>query len=601
MNTGRQGAKLLILLFLITALAGIGEATFASAIPVDVSGSIGYNFRSLKGPAGRDTVDNQVLGTLNLSSYIWRPWLATTQLRLTGTYDNSNYNQDSARANSKIFTGQLILNALPRSRTPFQLNYTESDSRLSNFSVQDPLVTYKDEFKIKALRLKQSYLTDSGNRYQAFYSTQHYDSHKTGKFVDDKYGITSDVRLPRHHILGNANYETISQSPGADSTQVLDKNYTDKAFFNVSHFWYPTEALRVDSHVSYYNTKVDTRLPPQGSNYLQNEDQNIAQLTSFVFWRPVQQPLSLSGGIRIFDARNSASTGGINNSLHTFNFSATAGGIYQYTKNLRFNGNFGASQSNSENSSVLTTQERGGALYQSDIVDLKGFNYQWFTDFNAASTNTTGGGGNVQNTALTLSHDIRRAWSTGQSSMLSMSLSQSLSEDYQSNIVNASHWTHYLTHSGYLTWNQSAWNGTTSVRLTLSDARDIANMANQQQLENFQATRTQQINRRSTLTGNLTLTNVHQSYLGHTGESNVTTASGRVNFNYRQLFGIPELQYVSYVYYAAASRSHNNGRGQWDNRLKYTIGQLYASFDYRFIRTGGETFDLIYVQVARHF
>lgn len=578
----------------------MGEAAFAGTIPVDVSGSIGYNFRSLKGPAGRDTVDNQALGTLNLSSYIWRPWLATTQLRLTGTFDNSNYNQDSARANSKIITGQLLLNALPRSRTPFQLNYTQSDSRLSNYSVEDPLVTYKDEFQIKALRLKQSYLSGSGDRYQAFFSTQHYNSHKTGSFIDNKYGLTSDVRMPRNHLLGNANYETIHQSSDAVS-QVMDTNYTDKAIFNLQHFWYPTEALRVDSQLSYYNTRVNTQLPPQGSNYLESENQNIAQLTSFIFWRPVQQPLSLSGGIRVFDVRNNGTTGGINNSLHTFNFSATAGGIYQYTKNLRFNGNFGATQSDSENSTVLTTQERGGALYQSDIVDVKGFNYQWFTNVNAASTNTTGPGGNVQNSALTLSHDIRRAWSTGRNSMLSMSLSQSLSEDYQSNIVNASHWTNYLTHSGYLTWNQSAWNGTTSFRVTLSDARDIANTSNQQQLENFQATRTQEISRRSTLTGNVTLTNVHQSYLGHTGETNVTTASGRINFNYRQLFGIPELQFVSYAYYAAASRTHNYGRGQWDNRLKYTIGQLYASFDYRFIRTEGETYDLIYIQVARHF
>ncbi len=625
MNTGRQGAKSFILLSL-AALAGMGYSVSADAIPIDVSGSVGYDFRSLKDPQGTQTIDHQLLGTLNISTFIWRPWLATTELAFTGTFDDTKYDNSSSTAKTEILTGEMHLNVLPQSRSPFQLIFTESDSRVDNFSVDQPLVTFKDQYKTRRLQLMQSYITDGGNRFQGIYDRNTYDSKNTGNFSSDKFGLEGDIRLPRNHIIGNANYETLTQTSDAQP-ETIDTHKQDKAYFNINHFWYPTSAIRVDSMVSYNNSTENVNLPLLSSNQLQDSTTDLAQLSSFVFYRPEQRPLTLSGGMRIYDLKTSSSipdlstqlnntqnitpgTGpNISNDLKNFSVSLTGGGIYQYTKNLRFDANLDMSTNKTDNSSTnypgqsdttFSTQERAGVLYQSDIIDLKHFNYQWFTDL--SGSNETSDGKNVHRGVLTLSHNGQRAWTTSPDSMFSVSLSQSLSEDYTSVMQDGGNkLADQLNHSVYLTWNQSAWNGTTTLRLTASDIRDLANMDNQQQLANFQATRNQTINRRSSLTGDLTIQNVHQHYVGQAGASSVTTATGRLNFTYRELFGVSQLDYLSDLYVSRASSDATLDRGEWENRLTYNVGQLYASASYRFIQISGDTFDLIYFQLSRHF
>jgi hypothetical protein len=627
MNTGRQGAKSFILL-LLAALGGIGYGVTADAIPLDVSGSIGYDFRSLNDPQGMQTIDNQLLGTLNLSSYIWRPWLATTEMALTATFDSTDYDNSASNTNTKILTGELHLNVLPQSRTPFQLMFDESDSRVDNFSVDQPLVIYKDQYKTRRLELLQSYITDGGNRFAASYDRNTYDSRNTGNFLSNKFGLEGDVRLPHNHFVGNGNWEFLKQTSDAQP-QTVDTNKAYKTFFNLNHFWYPSSAVRVDSMVSYNNSRNNVDLPDLSSNQLQDSTTDLAQLSSFIFYRPEQRPLTLSGGVRFYDlatsssipayssqltdAQNISSGAGQNlsNDLKTMSMSATGGGIYQYTKNLRFDANVDVSTTRTNDRStnypnpsntgyIVSTQERAGALYQSDIIDLMRFNYQWFTDL--SGSNEVSQGDSVQRGVWSLSHNGQRAWTTSPDSMLSVSLSQSFSEDYTSVVQDGTDkFAHQLTDSGYLTWNQSAWNGTTTLRLTLSDIRDLANMDNQQQLANFQATRTQEISRRANLTGDLTVQNVHQSYVGQAGASSVTTATGRLNFTYRELFGVNQLDFLSDLYVSRASRDATLDRGEWENRLTYNVGQLYTSASYRLIRIDSDTFDLIYFQISRHF
>ena len=305
MNTGRQGAKSFILLSL-AALAGMGYSVSADAIPIDVSGSVGYDFRSLKDPQGTQTIDNQLLGTLNISTFIWRPWLATTELAFTGTFDDTKYDNSSSTAKTEILTGEMHLNVLPQSRSPFQLIFTESDSRVDNFSVDQPLVTFKDQYKTRRLQLMQSYITDGGNRFQGIYDRNTYDSKNTGNFSSDKFGLEGDIRLPRNHIIGNANYETLTQTSDAQP-ETIDTHKQDKAYFNINHFWYPTSAIRVDSMVSYNNSTENVNLPLLSSNQLQDSTTDLAQLSSFVFYRPEQRPLTLSGGMRIYDLKTSSS------------------------------------------------------------------------------------------------------------------------------------------------------------------------------------------------------------------------------------------------------------------------------------------------------
>ena len=233
MNTGRPGAKLFILLSL-AVLAGAGVPALAE-IPVEAHGSIGYNFRSLQDPQGQRTIDNQLLGTLNLSSFIWEPWLATTEVNLTGTMDHADYNGNASNANTDILTGEIHLNLLPQSRSPFQLIYAQSDSRVDNFSVDQPLVVYKDEYQTKQLQLMQSYITDDGHRLMGQYDRTSYDSEHSGNYVDNKFSLEGDFHLPRNHLLGSASYESLNHVSDA-SPQTVDSHSSNRIFLDLNHF-----------------------------------------------------------------------------------------------------------------------------------------------------------------------------------------------------------------------------------------------------------------------------------------------------------------------------------------------------------------------------
>src|SRR3989338_3242737 len=89
--------------------------------PVDWSGNVGYTYRSLT--TGEDeTISNQFLGTLNGHTYLWRPWFAQLGARLTGTMDSTEYGgSGSGGSDSEILTGEIDLNVLPQSSTPFTM------------------------------------------------------------------------------------------------------------------------------------------------------------------------------------------------------------------------------------------------------------------------------------------------------------------------------------------------------------------------------------------------------------------------------------------------------------------------------------------------
>ena len=121
-------AKLALFAILISPLS---MAHAADEDRIDWSGNVGYTYRSLTNSENptNDTVSNQVRGTLNASTYIWQPWFAMTQANITMTQDDTQFDNNTGSLTT-IVTGDLDLGILPRSRTPFQLSYRASDSRV---------------------------------------------------------------------------------------------------------------------------------------------------------------------------------------------------------------------------------------------------------------------------------------------------------------------------------------------------------------------------------------------------------------------------------------------------------------------------------------
>ncbi len=557
----------------------------------DVSGNLGYTYRSLNKTSDEDTVSNQLQGALNLKSYLYRPWIATADAGLRFTWDRSEFDGSASTNKTTIVTGDLNLSVLPRSRTPFLLSYQASDSRVDLVSRSSPLTTLGDtEFKTRRLSLKQSFFTEQGHRFQLRYDNNSWNKANGGDDYEDQlFGAEMDLKMPKQTLIAKGSIQNSKRS-------VLDQK-TDTLILNVDHFYYPSRALRVDTMASVYNSDYESRQPLNSTN---NPDSNtdLTQLSSFIFWRPPDRPLTVSGGVRFYGLQGDTS----GNNLELTNYSATGGLFYQYTRNLRLDASVDVVSSDNGGDSNVTTRGKTGVLYQSDIHDLfSGFNYQWYSQGTADVRNTQVA--DEQGVLLKVGHDLQRLWALGPMSNIRVSFSQSLSDDEQFGDVESS--VQRLDNSGSLSWDMNAYGGMSFLQLTLSDARSFGDLETNQQFANFQLQRTQVLNRLSNLTGNITVQYVSQDFNGQ-GDNDRVTGTGQVNYTHSAIFGVPRLRFLSDLRVSRTDVSDNVDRMEWENRLSYTIGLTDARLSLRYFDLANDSgedqqFSLLYFQVNRRF
>jgi len=583
-DTFRVGECIIWLLPLCALLWTAG----VMALPVDMSGSVGYSYRSLNSELNDDT-SNQLLGILRASSYVWQPWFATAEGGLTMTLDHSNlsnslYGNSSATSNSRILTGDVALNVLPQSQTPFRLSFQATDSRVDDTTVNNPLIQLSGaEYKTTDLDVRQSYITDEGHRIQARYGKRTWDSDVNGTYDDQTVGVELDYKPAGQRLLARANVENVDQS-NTDRHQ-------DNLLVDVNHYYYPTDALRVDSSASVYN--LDTTFDG-ATGLVGTTASDIAQASSYLFWRPVDQRWTVSGGVRLLEMKGNNSA----QSSDQKSISASAGAFYQYTQRLRFDGNITLSKADVTGASQGYSSEHLGTLFQSDLYDLKGFTYHWFAS--GAVDNQDDVGSSQQSLTLSLGHDAEKIWWQGEGASLRFSINQSINEDLQSGNVQADT-INRLENSATLGWNQSAGHGTTLLQLTLADSRDLGGDGNSQGLINFQASRQQNISRLSSLSGDLTLQTVRRDFRGGPNNSTDTSATGKINYQQMRVFGVINLRFESTLSLSEASMSEGANRNEWQNRLDYSIGLVDTSLSYLIWDDGVNNSKILYFRVMRRF
>ncbi len=581
MNAGRLDLRLcpLMVIALLTPLTSAAEDI------VDLSGSVGYTFRSLSSSGDDDTVSNQLRGTLNARSYLWQPWFATVDAHVAMTQDNTEFG-DNTTNETTILTGDLDLNVMPKSRAPFQLLYRSSNSRVDMKTRESPLTTLGDkEYETTRLGLKQSYYTEKGDRYQLRYDLSNWSTDSGASFDDKQLGVEINLQRPKQRLVARTSYQITEQSQ-------TDRE-SDNFVVNVDHFWYPSRSLRADSMFNIYNSDVTSTQPPLGTNQ-GDYNTDLLQLSNFWFWRPEDKPLTVSGGVRYYDL--SADTTGNETQLQSVN--ATAGMFYQYSKYLRFDANLDVSTIDNGEDQAVTSKERGGVLYQSDILDIfSGFTYQWYATGSAQNQETEDL--SIQSLGAKLGHDANKLWIMGEASTLRLSLSQSINESQQTGDADSS--IQRLDNSASLGWDQTKWGGTSLIQLTVRDGRDFGDSDAEEQFVNFQAVRNQPINRSSSLSGNLTIQSVHRKFTD-TGEGNtITTTTGQINYQHSRIFGVINLHFLSDLRISKAASDFTYDRAEWENRLDYNIGLLDISLSWRRIDTEADDFDLVYVQATRRF
>ncbi|MBK8161771.1 MAG: hypothetical protein IPK65_01045 [Gammaproteobacteria bacterium] len=252
-------------------VAGVAAAlwtlpSFAAVELLDLSGSVGYALRTLRGSSSLDTTSNQLRGVVNARSYIWQPWFATADASLRFTQDSSDYDGGASSTDTSIVSGDLDLNVLSQSRTPFSLTYNASDSRVDVISLASPLTTLgSQEFQTRRLALKQSYFTEQGDRFQARYDRNKWSARDGDSYEDYLFGVEMDLRRQRHTLTAKTSYQETERN-------VLDQN-TETTVFNVDHFYHPGRALRVDSMASYYGTDTASDQPLNSTNQGDSSDE----------------------------------------------------------------------------------------------------------------------------------------------------------------------------------------------------------------------------------------------------------------------------------------------------------------------------------------
>ena len=554
---------------------------------LNLNGNLGYTYRSLMGSTSDDTSSHQVRGTLNASGYIWQPWFSNVRGSLRVTRDHATVDRAQGSNTTLITTGDLDLGIMPQSRTPFLLNYSASDSRVDVFDVASSLTGLGSrQFSTRHLSLKQTYVSEKGNHFQARYDNEHWSAKRGGTLDSELFGLEAELRLHKQKLFAKTSYQTTDRS-------LLDQG-TKTAILNLDHFYTPSRALRVDTMVSHFNSDNNSLLPLNGTNINGNSTTNLSQVSSYVFWRPASSRWTASGGMRLYNLNTDTTTGHGSDALTMV---ANSGLFFQMNRNLRFDGDAQFSMIDNGEQRSNSSREKTGALYQSDVHSLPyGFEYQWNSGANLMNQDTASA--RLSNLSLRIAHDAQRLWMHTDGGATRLSLSQTLSTTQGFGDLKTS--TQSLDHSASLSWDRTHSGGTTYLQATLSDARIFGDDANNQQFLNLQAQRRQDLTRRSSLSGNLTVQATYQDFNGRSNNDTVT-APGQVSYRHDDLLGVPRLRFLSALRTSRAAVDTGIDRTEWENRLDYVIGMLNASFSWRRVSVNDESFNLIYLQADRRF
>jgi len=585
---------------LITSAVLLCPFATAVAAPVNLSGDVGYAYRSLKSDT-EETISNQLRGAIRGRSYLVQPWIATVDGALRMTQDKTDYNLVSnANVNDStttLTTGEFNLNVIPQSRFPLSLSLQRYDSRVDTVNtITSPLSgAGSREFETTRYSIRQSLDFQKKGRYQWNVDTNEWNSSNDEKYSDWLAGASGDIAWGDHRLQLRGNYKFIDRT-------ALSQESTNLTL-NGDHFYFPSRALRVDTSVDIYD--YETKGVASAVVFSNGQtDAASQQASSFIFWRPTDRPVTASAGVRIFNLSSESgstntATNAINNETELLSLNVTAGGIYQYTKNLRFDANVNLSSNENGDDDNNSHLERVGALLQSDLYEiLGGMGYQWYA---STAIQYQGTESDVLTTAdINLGHDANRAWmNDDKNSTLRLGLSQAISAAQMWADQDDS--TQRLDHSVTAGWDSYGAGGSTYTQLTISDARSFGDSDSDQQLVNLQLTRTQNLTRRSSLSGDVTAQSVRQKFSGQGDSETVTTTTGALNYKHSRLFGVPQLRFGSDLRLSRASEDRGVDRSEWENRLDYSVGLVDTSASWRLIDAGEQDYDLVYFQVTRRF
>jgi len=560
---GRLPAKWLLLAALLS-VAPSSHAAFSSFLPLSLGGYIAYSYNYLSANAASERM--QLTTAFNAAGYVWQPWFATTSAALNLTFSNTETTTSSF--DSSAVTGTFTFSLFPRSRFPFTLVYSRSDSRSASFSDLTQ-VTGEIYYKVTRLSLRQAYRSRGGSLTNLWYYRNAFSGGVTTASTT-AYGLSHQVRSAPNTLTLTANY-SLSKSQASDAEPA-------STVLSLNHIYTPAPSNGVTNLVSYVNADP-------GAAGLSST--TTTQASSSFYWRPEHRSLSVSGGVRA-----SESEGGTGDSTRR-SLDTNVGAHYRLTRRAGVTAGLTVGSTDTGDSQSLTSSQNLGLSYASIRYPLgMGLSWLWQASASAANTSTrTDVQGvtneqSVQSYGGGISHNFNGSWSLGRASSLSAGFSEgwSGSESSSTDYVSTT-----LTHSLNFSANRRGHRGSTYGSLQFSDSRTAGAEKSIFQRAGFNLSQELTINRLSGLGGNFSYNINRQIYETEIVEDKKTYRRyATLSFNYRhdRPFGVYNLRFNSRFYGTKDIDSEvATDRMDWENRFQYSLGRLSMSATFRLTKT----------------
>lgn len=563
--------------------------------PIRLGGSLSYEIRQ-DSEEGRKMVQRGLIATINAATetFIWQPWFAQIggNMRLTSSRNNNSstdadFGRNGSELKGLIVTGSGQLRILPQSSTPFEAHLERSDSRTTSQLIS------VGEYAGQRVGFTQQYNYGQGNASLGFDRTTQ-DSGVSGRDRQDSLQLHMSHSLEEHRVSVNGSRShNVHERTGEDATQ---DNLT------IQHNYTPLSELSVDTMANV--SRSGYRLLLGGNDTL------MTQVSSLAFWRPMELPLTVMGGVRLLNME-ADSTGGLqlgtsNTTLQNSN--VNIGATYDLTQFVHLNASANANAIDTNGRRIVTANESAGVTYQPETIALGEFRYNWSTS--GMASNSTGGQESTRQLTLQLSHSLNRQFKLDKQSTLTLELNQALSGVAGLASVNGDPVaTRQATHGGAVSWHLNTGNGSAMMRLSASDSRSLDGNKDYFQLINFQASSNLPTGTYTSWSGNLTIQAVRQGgnavFVQSTpgtglpatllrpqvDEGVKVTSSGSLTYQNHRIFGVRNLRFVSDLRLNGQALLPLFGGPQdqevaaWDNRFEYYIGRTLLRVSTMIART----------------
>ena len=523
------------------------------------------------------------IGTVNASSYIWRPWFALASGSLSLAADESK-SSDQETARNKNTSGQLNFDLFPSSRFPFGLYYNRSRSELDD-SLSQPNRTTTEH------GVTQQYRSlDGTHNLRAEYAERKHEGGAFDQLEGRRLSLSSDHYSGSNSYSSDIRVDTIDNEPQdqhLDSYSIAGQHtYRQRRDFTIENL-VSTSLLENDFEQSMLRTET-------------------SQFASLLSWQPEDNnDINLTAGLRLSDLRLSrqddalTATDEINSATANFN----QGLRYRYSDHWTFNESINANFQESGNRQSFAGTEAVGFNYTPDINITPVGLYGWSVGSNFS--NQHGDAPSRQALSSRFRHSLSNDFSVRDNYQLNSELTQSLGYRFQSKDEDESN----INHSYSLTWSDSLKDSQSMIRFSISDSRALKPEDRVFQLADLLYSGLIRFNRLTQLSGNITLQHTREKEGGTQSESTVT--NGQLLYTRNRAFQVPRLVFNSELRLnrqqseseRTISAVNDNTRTDqsWENSLNYSIGRLELSADLDFIKVGSDYDRLIKLQLTRSF